>query len=394
LPRTVSRSRIIVAVLVATLLGVTSYLASTVGMRALRSSETAAAPTTAGNVPEFVYSPPETVPTTADYGPVGPVSVVFAGSKVRTGLTGDMKNPWIAVSAHTGEYRALSAPHRPQPRRDAVAVSPDGTTLAWGFDEGLVLYDPVADEARELTGTGANPMVGPFSPDGRHLLLLADGSVDVLDVEAGEVVATLSGVDEAAARQAVWTPDGTALSYVSGGRLVIHEWETDSRSSTRAPIAPDATLSWRPSGGQLAATREVRGVRSVLVLNVTEDEPPRLARTVSPDHYAQQELLGYTSDNRVTVTALTIETGTLPLVYTMSTVDTAQPMQVMQLPGGGVDLDTLEVAAEPLAAGSAAFEEPSWPASDLAKLTGSILVTVFVVGLYLTRRPGRQRRRA
>lgn len=378
--------------MVATLLGVTTYLATTVGMRALRSSEEMPTPTAAGNVPEFVYSPPETVPTTADYGPVGPVSVVFAGSKVRTGLSGEMDNPWIAVSAHTGEYRALSAPHRPEPGGDAVAVSPDGTALAWGYDEGVVLYDPVADEARELTGVGADPVLGRFSPDGRHLLLF-DGSLEVLDVEAGETVATLTGVDETASRQAVWTPDGTALSYVSGGRLVTHAWETDERTSTQAPIAPDATLSWRPSGGQLAAMREVRGVRSVLVFDVTEGGPLRLTRRVSPDRYAQQELLGYTSDNRVTVTALTIETGTLPLVYTMSTVDTAQPMQVMQLPGGGVDLETLEVAAEPLAAGSASFDEPSWPASDLAKLTGSILVTVFVVGLYLTRRPRKERRR-
>ena len=100
MPRTVSRSRVIVAVMVATLLGVTTYLAATVGMRGLRSSEEMPTPTAAGNVPEFVYSPPETVPTTADYGPVGPVSVVFAGSKVRTGLSGEMDNPWIAVSAH------------------------------------------------------------------------------------------------------------------------------------------------------------------------------------------------------------------------------------------------------------------------------------------------------
>lgn len=383
-----SRTAQAAAVVLATLLGAATFLALTEGLESLRASE-AVSTSGPGHVPEFVYDAPDTVPTTADYGPVGPVSVVFAGAEVLTGLTGSMVNPWIAVSSRTGEYRALSAPHRPEPSPDAVAVSPDGTVLAWGYADGVVVYDPVTDRARELAGVvDADPRVGPFSPDGR-LLTVYDGELRVLRVDTGEVVATLSGVDQAAARQAVWSPDGSALTYARDGRLVTHDWRTDDRAEVRSPtpIARDATLAWQPAGDRLAVMRELRGVRFVEVLGVADDGGLTVAGTVEADGYAQQELLGFTGEARVTVTALTLETATLPLVFNMSTEDAFPPTRVMQLPGSGRVVDTLQVAARPLAAGSADFEEPDWPASDRAKLVASIVFAGFLLGLYLTRRP-------
>lgn len=382
-----SRVKVVIAVIVAAVLGVASYLASTVGMRALHSAEATSA-TAPRAVPETVYNAPETVPTTADYGPVGPVSMVFAGTDVRTGLSGELENPWIAISSQTGQYRALSAPHRPEPAPDAVALAADGTALAWGYGDGVVVYDPVADEAREVTGVvGADPMVGPFSPDGRHLVVF-DGSLRVLEVESGQVVATLSGVGETAARQAVWTPDGAALSYVAAGQLVTHAWQSDAVTAVPAPIAQAATLAWQPAGEQLAAMREARGVRFVEIFDVAADGQLTLARTLSPDGVSQQELIGFTSNTDVAVTALTLETGVIEFVYEMSTIAASPPTQVTQLAGEGSNWagsGTLEVAAEPLSRGSAAFPEPSWPWSDVSMLVASIVVTVFVLGLYLTR---------
>ncbi|MGH3478722.1 MAG: hypothetical protein ACRDQD_18030, partial [Nocardioidaceae bacterium] len=191
----VSRSKLVIAAVLAVLLGLATYLGSTVGVRALRSSEVSST-TEPGSVPEFVYNAPDTVPTTAAYGPVGPVSVVFAGTDVRTGLSGEQDNPWIAISSQTGEYRALSAPHLPEPAADAVSVSQDGRVLAWGYDHGVVIYDPVEDEARELDGSvGASPLVGSFSPDGSHLAVF-DGALRVIEVASGEEVATLGEAGE------------------------------------------------------------------------------------------------------------------------------------------------------------------------------------------------------
>ena len=381
-----SRLSQIVAVVVAILFGAATYLALTEGMQALRGSDAVPA-TGPGNVPEFIYEAPNTVPTTADYGPVGPVAVVFAGTEVLTGLTGRLENPWVAVSSQTGAYRALSVPHSPEPSPDAIAVSPDGRMLAWGYADGVVLYDPVADRAVELEGVAdGSPLVGPFSPDGSRLLVY-DGALHVLDVGNGEVLATLAGVDEAAARQAVWNPDGTALTYVAAGRLVTHDWQADRRTETATTIAADATIAWQPAGEQLAAMRDLRGVRTVEIFDVAADGGLTPAGTVEEDGYAQQELLGFTGDARVTVTALTLETASIPLVFNLSTERAYPPTRVMQLPVSENAVETLQVAAEPLAAGSVDFDEPRWPASDLAKLVASILVTVFALGLYLTRRP-------
>jgi hypothetical protein len=381
-----SRIKLVVAVLAAALLGTALYLVLTEGVAALRSSEPEVAGP--GEVPEFVYTPRDTVPTTDDYGPVGPVALVLAVPSVREGLTGRMENPWVAVSSQDGRYRALAAPHRPAPAADAVAVSPDGRVLAWGFEDGVVLLDPVSDEARELVEQiPGDAAVGKFSPDGSLLTVYA-GELHVMEVGSGEVVATLDGVDERAAQQAVWTTDGAALTYVEDGRLVTREWRSGSRTSVPAPtIATDATLAWSPSGEQLAAQREVRGVRFVEVFDVAEGGRLSLARTVRPAGHAQKELLGWVNERRVAVTALRIETGTLELVYSMSTVDTSPPTQLMQLPVEGFHRSSLEVAAGPLRQGSARFEEPAWPATDVSKLVASVVVSVFLLGLYLTRRP-------
>jgi hypothetical protein len=381
----VSRIKLVAAVLVATLLGTALYLVLTDGVAALRSSEPEVSGP--GEVPAFVYTPQDTVPSTDAYGPVGPVALVLAVPSVREGLTGRMDSPWVAVSSQDGRYRALSAPHRPAPTADAVAVSPDGTMLAWAYEDGVVVYDAVSDEARELDGVSGDPSVGEFSPDGSLLPVYA-GELHVLEVSGGEVVATLDGVDERAARQAVWTSDGSALTYAEDGRLVTRDWRSGSRASVPAPtIATDATLAWSPTGGQLAAMREVRGVRFVEVFDVAGDGRLSLAHTVRPAGHAQKELLGWVNERRVGVTALRIETGTLELAYAMSTVDTSPPAQLMQLPVDGFHRPTLEVATVPLSQGGARFEEPAWPATDVSKLVASVVLSVFLLGLYVTRRP-------
>ena len=385
--RAVSRSQLLVALLLTVVLAAVCYVISTVGMQLLRSSDVDSA-TGPGVLPAFVYKAPATVPTTADYGPVGPIAMVFAGTDVSTGLTGELVNPWIAISGHTGDYRALSAPHLPEPVAEAVAVSADGETLAWGYDDGIVVYDAVNDEARELgADLGAEPTVGAFSPDGSQLTVY-DGELHVLAVDSGEVAATLSGVSEEAADQAVWVPDGASLTYVQDGQLVTHAWESDERGETQAPISPAATLAWQPSGEQLAAMEETRGVRRVDVYEVGADGRLSLAYTVEPEGYALQELIGFIRDTDIAVTARRLETGAIELLYEMSTVNDSAPTDLVHLPGEGINwagTETMEVPAEPMAWGSRDYPEPRWPWSHLSKLVASVVVSIFLLGVYFTR---------
>lgn len=382
-----ARTRLTAALVVAALLAAALYLASTAGLQSLESTRPGEAPRATGNVPDFVYDAPETVRTTEDYGPVGPVAVVYAGGEVRDGLLGWMENPWIAVSAANGDYRALSAPHLPEARPGAVRVSPDGLALAWSFADGVVLYDPLEDTAREVTdGRGGDPFVGEFSPDG-SLLLVHDSELRIVEVASGRVVGTAVGVDRDTARRTTWTRDGESLTYVEQGTLVTHHWADDERTRVPTSVGTDATLVWSPTGDRLAAMEEVRGVRDVEMYDVGRGGRLRLLGTIEPDGYAQQELLGFVTEDSVAVSALTLQTATLPLVFEMSTAEDAPPVELVQLQGSEQTVGTLQVARDPLAQGSAPFAEPRWPASSLAKLVGSVVVAVFLLGLYITRRP-------
>ncbi len=69
---------------------------STIGLAAWHTSQADPQPG-AGALPTVVENAPASVPTTDEYGPVGGVSLVFAGTEVRDGLTGTLEHPWIAV---------------------------------------------------------------------------------------------------------------------------------------------------------------------------------------------------------------------------------------------------------------------------------------------------------
>ena len=65
-------------------------------------------------------------------------------------------------------------------------------------------------------------------------------------------------------------------------------------------------------------------------------------------------------------------------------------VEIGQLPARGdnwVGPETLEVAAGALVGGTTTFEEPRWPWSHLAKLVSSLVLALFALGMYVTRRP-------
>ena len=342
-------------------------------------------------LPRFLHDPPETVKTTADYGPPGPVSVVFAGDVVVSGLVGELAHPWIAVSGLTGDYRALVAPHLPPAEAGAVAVSADGRSLAWGYADGVVVYDAVHDSSRELPlDVDADVQVGEFSPDGRLLTAYGDGVLRVVEVASGEVLGELP-LDDRAAGQAVWTPDGAGLTYVARGRLVTRPWQGGPAVHAPIGVADGAVLDWHPSGERVAATQTRTTGSRVLLFDVRDDGGLEPAGTLSRDSYSQQRMLGFSSGTTVSAIGLGLGTGPLPQLYRMST-ESPIATGVAQLPPEDRVVATLEVADEPLQNGSSSFAEPDWPISDLAKLVLSIVAGVFVAGLALTRSPRTRRR--
>jgi hypothetical protein len=186
------------------------------------------------------------------------------------------------------------------------------------------------------------------------------------------------------------------VTYVEGGELVQRDWRSGGRSTRPAPIAAGAPLAWLPDGTRLAALREERGVKMVDIFAVDGAGPLTPSRTLAPEGYAIQDLVGPSGDNSVAVTALRLETGPLTIVYSLSTVDDRQPMELTQLPGPGVnwvDAETAQFASDALAGASTPFDEPRWPWSKLGKLVASMIAAVFIVGVYVTRPTTRRRLR-
>lgn len=371
-----------VAVVVATI----GYLASTAGLAALTS--TAPQATSDPRLPGLVHAAPDTVATMAERGPTGPVGLVFAGTHVRDGLVGELPDPWIAVSAVDGRYRAFDGPPT-TPGSATVAVAPAGDRLAWVEQGRIHLLDPTDGTTRTVPAGSASD-VGDFSPTGDRLLLHDGSALTVLDVPAGEVVSTITGVDDRAARQAVWTPDGEQVTFVSDATLVIHHVVTGRRTTGEVGISTDANLDWSPSGGLLATLQPVSGVRRLQLWQPVPEGTVALLGRVGAEGTAMRRLLGFTDEDGVAVTALRLDTGTVEQVLELPLDGEGSPTPVSQFPPAGenwVGSETVQVAAAALAGGSRDFDDPRWPWSHVAKLVASGLLALFGLGLYLTRPP-------
>lgn len=109
------------------------------------------------------------------------------------------------------------------------------------------------------------------------------------------------------------------------------------------------------------------------------------------------ELLGFTGEQTVAVTGLSLETGALTRLFEVSVDGSSAPAKIGRLPGPGtnwVGPRTLEVATEALRGGTQDFGEPRWPWSHRAKLVSGFVLSLFALAMYATRRPHKRRVRS
>ena len=345
-------------------------------------------------LPVAVDSAPPSVATTDDYGPLGVVSMAYAGTEVNDGLFGQVDNPWIAISAYTGDYRALSAPQLPPASPGAVAITEAGDRLAWATGSGVVVYDPVTGGARTIELEGASG-VGSFSSDGGLLTVHADG-LRVLDLDRGEVVAGLDGTPAELVRRAAWRPDGSAVDVVAGDRLVTLDVAGGGRSTQPATFGSDADLTWSPTGEQLVGLQDVDGIRRLFAASVDRTGRLEEPQQLTTPGISLERLIGFSSDHTVSVSAYLLESGAVERVLDVR-LDGGPPIDLVTLPPPGENWtgsQTMTVAREGLRNGSADFGNHLWPWSDVAKLGGCVLIGLFCLGLWVTRRPRAVRRAA
>ena len=130
----------------------------------------------------------------------------------------------------------------------AVAFA-GASTLASGSAEGVELWD-----LETRTGTTTSLSVGVMalavSPDGATLASgSASGQVQLLGLESNQIVATLSGHTQAI-RSLAFSPDGAILA--SGAPDGIRLWDVETRTSTALPGGV-TSVAFSPDGATLAS---------------------------------------------------------------------------------------------------------------------------------------------
>lgn len=360
------------------------YLAATRGIAALSHVWTSD-DTRAGTLPIAVENAPPGIGTTDQHGPLGNVSMVFAGTEVEDGLVGDVERPWVAIGARTGEYRAIAAPDLPAARPHALAVSPEGDRLAWATGAGVQLYDTQEGRARLLPLAGA-AWVGAFSPDGSLLTVHADG-LRILDLASGEVVAEVDGTEPTAVRTAAWRPDGSAVDLVVGDDLVTVPADGSATSTQPSPFSVAAPLLWAPTGRQLVALQDAGGVPRLVAAIADAAGTVGQARTIDTSGIALAGLIGFTGEQTVAVRAYLLETGNIERILAVPLGGGAVD-DITTLPPEGENWrgsSTLAVSSGALRAGATDFGNEVWPWSYRARLAACVLLGLFGLGLWATR---------
>lgn len=389
------------ALVVALFLALAGFAAWQFGVPAYQRSQTVPpySPSEDLALPSQVYDTPPYLASTESVGPPGPVGLVFQGRSARDGLTGEVGEPWYAVSSRTGDYFRLGAPHIEQVR-NGVCVGPQGTQLAWAWPGGIERYDTVTGETQEYA-VGAAATTGSlvWSPDSSQIAFGTD-PVRVLDVRSGKVTPLPLRLPADGASTPAWTPDGRWVTAVTGdaldavqvasGRQHVVPLEADS-----AEAAGGFTAAEWNSGGELAGVhRQVRFSRNVLRVVRTPDLTggAGAAQVVdeSPAHMSILGFLGWGSTNDAVLTGLSAESGAIEQALVLSLRDdsVSRYMQFPALGGNWTGVSTVSVATDLLSRPTTDFVRPPTPWSPVAKLLLCLLLAVFPTLYFLiARRP-------
>jgi WD40 repeat protein/DNA-binding SARP family transcriptional activator len=194
--------------------------------------------------------------------------------------------------------------------KHALAVSPDGGTIAVGIDRGIQLVDTRSGEVRTADGAlGGAPSWVLFSPDGETVASTSlDGTVALWDAESATRRETLRG-HSGAVQQPVFSPDeetlytaghdGTAIAWDIGGERGLGRHFTFTHD--RAPWGYDGRPgSFSPDGRLIAVGLKEQGIRLWDATDLTPVGPP-LSETGG-----EVKSLAFTPDGR-TLAAVTLD---------------------------------------------------------------------------------------
>jgi hypothetical protein len=373
------------------LVGLTAFVGWQEGVPAFQRSQPVPAVSSSETLalPDQVYDPSPYAPATDEWGPPGPLSLVFRGRIASEGFTGEVADPWYAVSARDGGYGRLAAPHLDE-ATGRLSLSPDGTEVAWMWPGGVATYDTMTGQSttRPVPGVSAStPLV--WAPDSE---MLAVGTDPVRLLRPGGALVELP-LRSADADAPAWTPDGRAVTLTRGDAILSFTLDESTRT-VRASVGVLRMPEWN-AGGELAG---VHPERTGNVLRVV-DPGGRAGRRAgaradvvdeSPEDVVMSGFWGWVDDDEVVLTGLRPQTGSIEQAIWVS-LTSGSSDTFTQLPTAGdnwVGLSTVSVARDLLKQPTQPFESPIQPWAPTAKLLLCLLVAVFPTVYYLiARRP-------
>ena len=167
----------------------------------------------------------------------------------------------------------------------ALALSPDGGTIAVGTERGIQLVDTRSGAVRTAAGTlGGAPSWVLFSPDGETVVSPSQEAVALWDAESATLRETLRGHSRAV-QQPAYSPDGKTLYTVShDGTAIAWDLEGDRRLGRRITFTHDRVPdmggfdghpgSFSPDGRLIALGLRDQGIRLWNATDLTPDGPP------------------------------------------------------------------------------------------------------------------------
>lgn len=181
--------------------------------------------------------------------------------------------PQIGINNLT-ELRVVRSIQGPTDGIAAIALSLDGTTLAYGSysDHHIYLVDPLTGDLRlTLTGSGNHVTELAFSPDHRLLASWAkDDEVRLWDVQTGKEMATIA-LDQI--RKLLFNQDGTQLliARVSTPAQVV-VWDIRSQAEVKRIDHVFLGVSLSPNGSYMAAGGRNNGLHLIDMASAQTEE--------------------------------------------------------------------------------------------------------------------------
>ncbi|UQA56170.1 pentapeptide repeat-containing protein [Polyangium aurulentum] len=183
----------------------------------------------------------------------------------------------------------------------ALAISPDGNTIAASGENGIIhFWDAATGEARPPIHVGAPLRSMAFSPDWTRVAVGAGNGVVIAGVSSDAAPRARLPIEHSTAAIA-WSPDGKRLAAIFND-LTIRFWDTatlSERSARTGPLRHLGGLAFRADGRALVVNPGGPAARAFDTGTFAERSDQVLASRSFPDPWDPPRLAGQPRETRI-----------------------------------------------------------------------------------------------